>query len=100
MLFSILPVTVVYLLKIFLKNISLKFIGGPLCSDQYLLLFIIVHSILLAQVITSYSLESEKERMMVVIEDAQAQERPTRIENNISKHGVVDLHYHQDPVAS
>jgi hypothetical protein len=100
MLFHILPVimTAGVLLKIFLTNTSL--IGGPLCSDQYLLLFIIVHSMLLAQVITSYSVESEQQQMMAVIEDPPAQERSIRIENNISNSEEVDSHSHQDPVAS
>lgn len=59
MLFNILPVIMAagLLLNIFFTSL----IGGPLCSDQYLLLFIIVHSMLLAQVITSYSLESEQQ---------------------------------------
>ena len=98
MLFNILPVTAVYLLKIFLKNIS--FIGGPLCSDQYLLLFIIVHGMLLAQVITSYSVESEQEQMMEVIEDALAQEQSIHIENNISNREEADSHCHRVPVVS
>jgi hypothetical protein len=86
------------LLKIFLTNTSL--IGGPLCSDQYLLLFIIVHSMLLAQVITSYSVESEQEQMMEVIEDALAQEQSIHIENNISNREEADSHCHRVPVVS
>lgn len=81
-LYIILPATSM-LFDIFLLH---KPLIAALCSDQYFLLSIVAYSILLAQVMTSYSLESEQQRKIVVSEDTSAQKASICMELSVSNH--------------